>query len=154
MFKDACQKNREGIYGIRSWSPISKTEVANGMGSGFAIAPGIIATVGHLVHINSDPKNKIHSNFHVIRSPDIKQQTEVATLIAEDPNQDIALLKIDKPRSTKFLTLEPNQISTGTSCGSLGFPLGTLTPTPVGMQLGLIERFQGSYISSFRQVPP
>jgi S1-C subfamily serine protease len=150
MFKEACKKNREAIYGVRSYSQISKTQVG-GLGSGFAIAPGILVTVGHLVHLDNDPK-RIHTNFEVIRSPDIGKQMETATLVTEDPNHDIALLKINNPRSKQFLTLEPNQVTTGTSCGSLGFPLGELTqPAPDKIQIGLIERFQGSYISAFHK---
>ncbi|MEI7857599.1 MAG: serine protease [Methanomicrobiales archaeon] len=140
MFNDACQKNRDAIYGIRSYTQISKTQQAGGLGSGFAIAPGIIATVGHLAHIDNDP-SRIHTNFEVIRSPDIGQQMEVARLIAIDPNHDIALLKIDNPRSNQFLTLENKRMPTGTSCGSLGFPLGELIqPGPNQIQINLVER--------------
>jgi S1-C subfamily serine protease len=151
MFKGACQKNRDSIYGIRAFSQISTKEVNNGMGSGFTIAPGIIATVAHLVHVENNPKKQIHTNFEVIRSPDIGLNMEAATFIAEDPNHDIAFLKINTPRSSNFLTLELNKVSTGTNCGSLGFPLGELTQLPQGIQIGLIERFQGSYISAFRK---
>lgn len=151
MFKDSCKKNREAIYGIRSFSQISKTQQATGLGSGFAIAPGILATVGHLVHIDNDLK-RIHTNYEVIRSPDIGQTMETATLIAEDPNHDIALLKINNSRSKQFLTLEPNRVPTGTNCGSLGFPLGTQTQTgPSQIQINLLERFQGSFISAFNK---
>ena len=76
---------------------------------------------------------------------------ENATLIAEDPIRDIALLKINSPRSTKFLTLEYNQVPTGTSCGSLGFPLSEIIQNQNSIQFNLIQRFQGSYISSYRK---
>jgi S1-C subfamily serine protease len=151
MFQEACRKNREAIYGIKAASQISENQVTFGTGSGFAIAPGIIATVSHLVHIDNDP-NKIHTHFEVIRSPDIGQKMESATLIAEDPNHDIALLKINNPRSDKCVTLEQSKVPSGTSCGSLGFPLGEVVVTGPGqVSYNLVERFQGSFISAFVQ---
>jgi S1-C subfamily serine protease len=149
MFKEACQKNREAIYGIKAASQTSDTEVTFGTGSGFAIAPGIIATVSHLVHIDNDP-NRIHTSFEVIRSPDIGQTMESATLITEDPNHDIALLKINNPRSDNYVTLEQSKVPSGTSCGSLGFPLGEVVVLAPGqVRYNLVERFQGSFISAF-----
>jgi hypothetical protein len=151
MFKESCEKNREAIYGVRGFSQISKKEINNTLGSGFTIAPGILATVAHLVHVESNPQKPIHSNFEVIRSPDIGQNMESASFIAEDPIRDIALLKINTPRSTKFLTLEANRVPTGSSCGSLGFPLGEIDQTPQSVNISFIERFQGSYISAFHE---
>jgi S1-C subfamily serine protease len=151
MFKEACEKNREAIYGVRGFSIISKKEIRNELGSGFTIAPGILATVAHLTHVESNRQKPVHSKFEVIRSPDVGQKMESASFIAEDPIRDIALLKIDSPRSTKYLTLEPNRVPTGTSCGSLGFPLGEIIQTPQGLTISLIERFQGSYISAFHK---
>jgi hypothetical protein len=94
-------------------------------------------------------KKPVHSTFWVIRSPDIGQNTEIATLLAEDTKKDIALLKITYPRSTRHLTLEPDRVPTGTSCGSLGFPLCGIVDTPQGPLFNLVERFQGSYISAY-----
>jgi len=152
MFKDACLKNREAIYGIRAFTQISKTQVVNATGSGFAISPEIIATVSHLVHIENDPK-RIHASIEVIRSPDIGQPMESATLIAEDPDHDIALLKINNSRSKEFLKLDPNKSPTGTSCGSIGFPLGEMIQNNSGkLGFNLLERFQGSYVSAFTKM--
>jgi len=152
MFTDACRKNRDAIYGIKSSTQILKNQFVFGTGSGFAIAPGIIATAGHIVHIDNDPK-RIHNTFEVIRSPDIGQQMELATLIAEDPNHDIAFLKVNNPRSEKYLTLEHSKVPTGTSCGSLGFPLGEIIEFEPGkIVFNLVERFQGCFISSFHNI--
>jgi hypothetical protein len=146
MFKEACQNNREAIYGIKVTSKISNTQLGHSTGSGYAIAPGIIATAGHLI-----PKaTQYQTRYEVIRSPDIGQQMEFASLISIDPNHDIALLKIDNPRSEKYLTLEENQVPIGTSCGSLGFPLSIISESGPGkIQYNLVERFQGSYISAY-----
>jgi S1-C subfamily serine protease len=151
MFKEACEKNRDSIYGVHGFSQISKKQISHSSGSGFTIAPGILATVAHFVHTDLNPDKPVHTKFEVIRSPDIGQPMESASLIAEDPIRDIALFKIDSPRSTKFLTLEPNQVPKGTSCGSLGFPLSEIIQTPQGIIFNLIERFQGSYISAFQK---
>jgi len=151
MFKEACKINRDSIYGVHGFSLISKNQINHSTGSGFTIAPGIVATVAHLVHVESNPLKPLHSKFEVIRSPDIGQSMENATIIAEDPIKDIALLEITSPRSNKFLTLEPNKVPTGTSCGSLGFPLGGIIQTSKGDSFNLIERFQGSFISAFQQ---
>ncbi|MFA5253441.1 MAG: serine protease [Methanoregula sp.] len=150
MFRDACEKNRESIYGIRAFSQVGINRAQNGLGSGFTIAPGIIMTVAHLVHLdNNNLTSPIHSNFEVIRCPDVGQKLETANFIAEDPTHDLALLKINNPRSQKFLTLEETLVPRGTSCGSLGFPLGEIHDTPQGSTLTLIERFQGSSISAY-----
>ncbi|HEY3419132.1 MAG TPA: serine protease [Methanomassiliicoccales archaeon] len=147
MFRRACSTNRESIYGVHGFSIIGDNLQANTIGSGFTIAPGIIVTAGHLVHLDSDAKKSIQTSFDVIRSPDIGQGTEKAEFIAEDSEYDIALLKIVNPRSAKFLTLEPNKIQTGTNCGSLGFPLCSFDNNG----FHLVERFQGSYVSCYSQ---
>jgi S1-C subfamily serine protease len=110
MFKESCKNNREAIYGVHGFSQISDNQIKGQLGSGFTIAPGILVTVAHLVHLDANPKNPRVTRFEVIRSPDIGQKMESASLIAEDPIHDIALLKITSPRSTKFLTLEPGKV--------------------------------------------
>jgi S1-C subfamily serine protease len=150
VFESACAKNRDSIYGVHCFS-IDGIQSSHSLGSGFTIAPGILATAAHLVHIDGDPSKPYYQLFEVIRSPDIGQRMESARLIAQDQAHDIALLRIDTSRSDKFLDIEPNQVPTGTICGSLGFPLGLLVPTPQGPQINLMERFQGSYISSFHK---
>ncbi len=149
MFAGACKNNRGSIYGVKGFSHISKTQQNYSTGSGFTVAPGILVTCAHLVHVENNVQKPIHSNFEVIRSPDIGQKMEAATFIVEDPKRDIALLKITSPRSARFLTLEPGQVPTGTCCGSLGFPLSQMVQTPQGISFFLTERFQGSYISSY-----
>lgn len=116
------------------------------------IAPGILATAAHGVHIDSNPKKAVHSHFQVIRAPDVGQQPLVSSsLIIEDVNRDVAFLKIDNPRSNECVILESNEIPKGTSCGSLGFPLGKIEPTPQGNNFSAVERFQGAYISAFHK---
>jgi hypothetical protein len=78
---------------------------------------------------------------------------EKTTLITEDLVNDIALLKISNPRSVEYLSLEHERMPTGTNCGSLGFPLNEIVTTEQGTQFDFIERFQGSFISSFVKRP-
>jgi hypothetical protein len=154
MFQEACKKNRESIYCIVGSTPISNNQQVNDTGSAFMIAPGILATVRHLVHKESNVKNPIHKEFHVFRAPEIGQpgkNFESAKFIAEYAVSDIALLEISNPQSSDCIILEPNRVAIGTSCGSYGFPLAEPIQTPQGLSWRLIERFQGSNISSFHK---
>lgn len=155
MFRDTCYKNRDSIYGVWVYTLISNDQQINAAGTGFTIAPGILVTCAHVIHHDGDTKKPIHTGFNIIRSPDIGQCAEKATFIAEDTKRDIAILKITSPRSNKYLTLEPNKMPSGTSCGSLGFPFCNIVDTPQGPVFNLVERFQGYYISSYvREIDP
>lgn len=153
MFRSACEKNRGSIYGVRAYTQLKRNLVSNSTGSGFTIAPGMLITAAHLIHVENDFGRPAHEHFEVIRSPDIGSTLETTTLVAEDPVSDIALLKISNPRSLEFLSLEHERMPTGTNCGSLGFPLSEVVTTPEGTQFNLVERFQGSFISSFIKRP-
>lgn len=152
MFASACAKNRESIYCVANRSIVKGSHFAS-LGSGFTIAPSILATAGHLLHLDNDVNKPRHQGFNVIRAPDVGQIPEYASLIAEDPAHDIALLKINSPRSNEFLEMEPNQMPIGTTCGSLGFPFGRLERTQQEFLLRFGERFRGSYVSSFQEYP-
>lgn len=154
MFEEACRKNRESIYFVDGSTQISSSQQTHDLGSGFMIAPGILATVRHLVHEHRKINNPVHKEFHVIRTPVIGQpgnNFESAKIIAEDALSDIALLEISKPKSSDCIFLESNLVGIGTSCGSYGFPLAQAIQTPQGVNWVLIERFQGSNISSFHK---
>ena len=138
---------------MRGYTQLRHKLVSNSTGSGFTIAPGMLITAAHLIHVENDFERPAHSNFEVIRSPDIGMTLETTTLVAEDPVNDIALLKIVDPRSVEYLSLEHERMPTGTNCGSLGFPLSEVVTTPEGTRFNLIERFQGSFISSFIKRP-
>lgn len=113
------------------------------------IAPGILVTAAHLAHVNNDRQQPVHTKFEVIRAPDVGQQMENAAFIAEDQARDIALLQVHNARSNTCVTLAESIIPTGTSVGSIGFPLAAVTFSPQGRTFNLIERFQGASISSF-----
>jgi S1-C subfamily serine protease len=119
-------------------------------GTGFMVAPGILATVAHVVRREGNPEMPLHQSFQVIRSPEIGQSLESAVLLAEDADRDVAFLRILNPRSSACVALRDARVPTGTSCGCLGFPLSGITVLPTGApSFNLLERFQGSSVSSY-----
>jgi S1-C subfamily serine protease len=145
-FQQACQTIREAVYGLKCTTPIGNNLANSTTGTGFMIASGVLATAAHVIHFESNLNGAVHQSFQAIRAPDIGQIMERAQLIAEDTARDIAFLRITNPRSTQSVVLEPNILSIGTICGSMGFPLSFLNPQG-GFMLDL--RFQGAFISSF-----
>lgn len=149
MFEKICPKIRKAVYGMNGLSQVAPRRVNHTNGTAFMIAPGILATAAHLVHVEADFTKPVHSLFEVIRAPDIGQKMEAARLIVEDTIRDIALLKIEKPRSKNCIFLKKDTVSIGTNCGSLGFPLAIVGFTKKGRSFNLIERYQGANISAF-----
>ena len=149
MFAQACEHIRESVYGINGFSTISQNQVNITNGTAFMIAPGILATVAHVTHVNNEMREPVHSRFDVIRAPDVGQPLEQAVFIAEDPVHDIALLKMDSPRSPASVRLAAHQPRRGTNWGSLGFPLASVTVEQGRRMFHLTERFQGAYLSGF-----
>jgi len=149
-FSKACSQVREAVCGVKAFSQIGQNQFNISTGTAFMIAPGILVTTAHLCHIQNDPAQQRHSNFTVIRAPDIGQQMERCIFLAEDTERDIALLKIHNPRSTRCVKLTKQRIAPGTPVGSIGFPLAFIDPNT--RVFHLIERFQGAYISSFHPV--
>lgn len=149
MFQKACSKIRNSVYGIIGTSQVDKKGITCSNGTAFMIAPSILVTAAHLIHVENDPQKAVHQTFEVIRAPDIGQKMEKANLIAEDSFRDVALLQIDNPRSSYCVTLEPSPVLIGTRCGSLGFPLATVNFAKTGKMFNLVERFQGANISAF-----
>ena len=118
-------------------------------GTGFMIAPGVLVTTAHMCHINNDFSKPLLQKFQAIRSPDVGQKMELITLIAEDIDRDLALLKIENPRCTMCVQLECGRVQSGRSVGSLGFPLSSMQFTQSGRNFNLFERFQGASISAY-----
>jgi S1-C subfamily serine protease len=147
MFRQACLTVKECVYGVACSTPLEGNRANFSTGTGFMIAPGILATCAHMVHMECNTGRPTHQTFQVIRAPDIGQALETSQLIAEDIGKDIALLRIEhpRPRSTQSLTLEHDILEIGMSCGALGFPLSGMTPTGL---FALLLRFQGAYISA------
>ena len=154
MFSKSSKQIRESIYGFLAVSVVAengpqKTVTASN-GTAFMIKQGYLITAAHSVHQNADRNKPVHQTFELICATDIGQQMETAVFVAEDPLQDIALLKIENPKNKIFVTLEEEIVPRGTSCGFLGFPLSEVKFMPNGQrQFALFERFQGAYISNY-----
>ena len=153
MFAQACTTMRSSVYGLMSVSPLGPSQAVATTGTAFMIAPGVLITAAHLLHAEGDVTRSVHALFEVISAPDIGRTMERATLVAEDPQRDTALLRLQSPRSARSVTLETSQVPIGTSCGSLGFPLATIVSSSKGPSLSIAERFQGANISAFHAHP-
>ena len=150
MFADACSNNRSSIYAFWSYSEILGAP-HHITGSGFTIAPGVLATCAHLVHVNKKFNNPLQTKFFVTRSQDLEQPLLEATFIAENPIQDLALLKITSPRSTDFLTIKSDKMPLGTQCGSIGFPSSIIVSDQNCTTFQNVERFQAAFVSSYSE---
>ncbi len=149
MFREACSKVRKATYGVKGYSHAEAKKVDITNATGFMIAPRMIVTAAHLLHIENDFKKPVHERFDVISAPDVEQKAEEAKLVAEDSTRDIAILRIDDPRLEDCVVLETGIVPVGASCGSLGFPLSEMTFTKSGIMWNLRERFQGANVSAF-----
>lgn len=148
MFHETCVKARESIYGVLGHSEIGDIRTA-GNSSGFTIAPGVIATVAHGLHIKGDFNEPIHETFEVIRTPDIGEDMKLAHIIAIDDERDLAFLRIQDFEDEQHVKLVNNVVPIGTSCGFLGFPLSSADFNEDGLNFTLNERFQGAFISAY-----
>lgn len=148
MFQKACSTVRNAVYGILASTSEGSLDHCT-TGTGFMIAPGVIATVAHLVRVGMDPEAEVHEQFEVIRAPDVGESMEDAFLIAEYPERDVALLRVPDPRSGSSLAFVDGIVPHGASCGSLGYPLAYVEALESGRNFVLVERFQGANISSY-----
>ena len=149
MFSKTCLAVRRAVYGVMGTSDTTAAGTVCSYGTAFMVAPGVLVTAGHMTHVNNDWPQPYHQRFEAVRAPDIGSSMETAFLLAVDPVRDIALFRMERPRSSDCLTLSPGPVMPGTSCGSLGFPLSTVDFLDTGRRFNLVERFQGSFISSF-----
>lgn len=153
MFAPACKKVRSSVYGLMSASPLASTQAVASVGTAFMIARGVLVTAAHLLHVDGDLTRPPHTLVQAICAPDIGSKMEPVAMIAEDVQRDIALLRLDHPRSAACVELETAKVAVGTPCGSLGFPLAGIRGSTAGAALTLAERFQGASISAFHEHP-
>jgi hypothetical protein len=92
-----------------------------------------------------------HETIQVIRAPEVGQQLEACTFIAEDKDRDIALFHINDPRSNACVKLHSAAAAIGSPCGSVGFPLAFIDPN-TGL-FSLVERFQSARVSAYHRQP-
>lgn len=155
MFNRTCQTIRGSLYGTIGTSDTAEAGTICSTGTAFMVSPGILVTAAHTTQYESGMSLQYHKKLEVIRAPEIGRPMESARIAVIDPERDIALLRINHPRSTACVSLEPGPVTPGVSCGSLGFPLSTVDFLQQGRKLNLIERFQGAFISSsYTRVTP
>jgi S1-C subfamily serine protease len=148
MFSKATAQIRESLYGIMART-VKGEQTVHSMGSGVMVAPNYVVTNAHLLHQNNDPNQPSHKDIEVIRSPEIGRNCTTAGLLKEDTARDLAILKINGATSARSAPFLDTILPSGTSLGSLGFPLATVNVVNGGIAYGLNERFQGAYISAF-----
>jgi S1-C subfamily serine protease len=148
MFSKAAAQIHESLYGIMART-VQGQQTIHSMGSGVMVAPNYVVTNAHLLHQNNDPNKPSHKDIEAIRSPEIGKNCTTATLHKEDTARDLAILKINGAASTRCASFYDAILPSGTSLGSLGFPLATVNVVNGGLAYGLNERFQGAYISAF-----
>jgi len=147
MFAEACKEIKESVYGLLGWTRGGTTS----LGTAFAIAPGVLATVAHLTYKHAGVAESCQENLEVLRATEIGSAREKAALIAIDPIRDLALLRIERPRSNAHVKLIEGVVLVGTEAGSIGFPMSDVNDRT--LQFNPILRFQGGYISSFHSSP-
>jgi len=145
MFTKECAEIREAVYGVRALTPRGPQQSEMTQGSGFMIAPGVVATAAHLVHTEGDTTKPLHVRFEVIRAPEVGAPPTPASLIGEDITRDVALLQVPGGPTSACVRLAIDEIPKGTPCGSLGFPFSTTEPSGAW---NLVERFQHAYVSA------
>ncbi|MEW6719800.1 MAG: serine protease [Thermodesulfobacteriota bacterium] len=148
MFDKALEGNREAIYAILGSAPPSKNALSPSLGSAFMVAPGLLVTSARCLRDDMKPDNPPIEGLRVIRAPDIGKKAEPVTVVAANERKDLALLRIDSPRSSTCLRLLDRQVPLGTHCGTAGFPRIAIDHAP-SSAVSLIELFQGADISSY-----
>lgn len=148
MFSHVTPTFRESVFGIAGLTHTAPNQIKACNGTGFMIAPGVIATVAHVLHMDSDFHKPTHTSFVAIRAPEIGQPPKPATLIAQDVDLDVAFLRMASAGGPP-VKLAAETLPLGTSCGALGFPLAHITFSGTEPTFNLIERFQGAHISAF-----
>ncbi len=151
MFRETCKSVRESIYGVLCQSPVGEGQTNYSNGTAFMIAPGVCATASHVLHVEGDRSKPVHKKLEVIRTPEIGRPMLQASLIAENKDRDLALIRIHKPGNLTVLSLYPSKIETGTAIGALGFPLAGVINLNSRIAFNLVERFQGAFISAFQR---
>ena len=105
-----------------------KKELRSTMGSGF-----YVSSEGHII-----------TNYHVVEGAnEIKISGHSAELIAHDPSNDLALLKIAEP-SPSFATFrKESTIKIGEDIFTFGFPLAGLISSSGSISVGTISALAG-----------
>ncbi|GAB3652307.1 hypothetical protein GCM10027596_01280 [Nocardioides korecus] len=83
-----------------------------GVGSGFLVAPNLVATVAHVVEGSVSIALRQGSTI------------TTGTVVGMDRQADLALVRLQTPMTGHVFTLDPAQPEVGTDVGAIGYPLG------------------------------
>jgi hypothetical protein len=148
MFAKAIAENRDSIYAVLTASPLAPRAITPSVGTAFMVAPGLLVTAAHVLEDATRPAAPQEGALSVIRAPDIGRNAEPVCVVTRDDSRDLALLRVESPRSTACLRLLDGPVAVGTRCGSSGFPRILVDAAPAA-GISLIELFQGVEICAF-----
>jgi S1-C subfamily serine protease len=152
MFAKACTQLQKSLYvvGVSS-TAVTKNDTTT-VGTGFLIAPNILATVAHLFDRHRNGRQmwiEVSSLPAVLQSaPGTSAQTTPATVLAQDAARDLTLLRLTAVQDTAPVRLVTTPIGMGTSCGVMGFPHAEVQ---ADQNIRVLERFRGGHIAAYRR---
>ena len=145
MFTSASRTIRESTYALIARS--ARRTIS--CGTAFMIAPGVLATVAHVLYKEAGDSSSFQDSIRVMRDPEINtgHKMEEAKVIAVDVEYDIGLLRIASPRSQASVVFTTATVLVGTEIAAIGYPL--MNPHQITAQVAVpLLRFQGGHISA------
>jgi endonuclease G len=98
------------------------------LGSGFVVAPGLVATNHHVLSALSFGADTLEKGQAVIRfgqekgTPDAEPPVPIVAVAAIHPTLDMALLAIEDVRDRKPLEIETDNVEEGLGVAAIGYP--------------------------------
>ena len=123
-FADLYQRVNSGVVRIES-----TTCDGGGIGTGFLIAPNLIATVAHVVSGAAALSLTLGDNA--------SGGTTSGTVVGIDPQSDLALVRTNRPLTGHVFTLADHAPIVGQEIGAIGFPEGEPMTLTRGIVSGL-----------------
>lgn len=138
---DAVGRGRGSAGGVTDADPTDA--VGRGRGSRSGTVVGTVTGTGFFISANGH----LVTNFHVVRDrPTVTVQrdgvTYPARIVASDPANDIAILKIDAP-STPLPVGNAREVRVGEDVIALGYPLATAQSQEMRASFGRINALSG-----------
>jgi S1-C subfamily serine protease len=104
-------------YKTHKTIPLEITQEVTSMCAGFLVSPdGFVATAAHCINDNNA---KVY-----LRNDNPSDKPRIAKIMVVSKALDVALIKIDVPKNTPYLRIDPNDQPEGTKLYTVGHPLG------------------------------
>jgi S1-C subfamily serine protease len=130
---DAVEKVKTAVVKIELYKKDKNKEVPAGTGSGFLFSSdGFLFTNSHVVHNAEIIKVKLHDG-----------NTEIASLVGEDPDTDLAILKISGLEFTPVKLGDAEMLKIGQLVIAIGNPLGFQHTVTAGVVSALGRTLEG-----------